>query len=134
MMISDIYSLAECVVGGWFILWGIVACSNVCSVRNLIKFFSNKENTPILQSVYLGLMPIGLFIVFSHNEWLFSPAVFVTLVGWSVIIQSVLWLVIPKYTRKIVEIPVWSHHLFIRGTGALSLALGVAILFPYFVI
>ena len=62
-MISNIYSLVECVVGGSFVIWGFIACINVKSVRQFVKFFVSKNNSPLTHALFFALLPFGLAIV-----------------------------------------------------------------------
>ena len=133
-MISNIYSLLECVVGGSLAVWGFVSFVNPKSLQQFIRFFTSKENASLIQALYFILLPFGLAIVFAHNEWVFNPSVIVTFIGWGIVTQCILWFVIPGPMRKFGSIKIWVNPIFIRCHGALVFTLGLLILYPYFVV
>ena len=132
-MISNLYSLIECVVGASFVIWGITVCINVKPVQKFIKFFVSSDNTIIIYGVASLVLPFGLAIIFAHNDWTYSASIIVTLVGWIVTIKCILWLIIPQYMNKIARHRLWQNAHVLRGIGALYFILGVSILYSYFI-
>ena len=47
-------------------------------------------------------LPLGALIVLTHNHWVWSPKVFVTIVGWAALLKATLFLLIPNTMLKIV--------------------------------
>jgi hypothetical protein len=44
-------------------------------------------------------LPLGLFIVFAHNVWVWGLPVIVTLLGWAMTVKSVIYLLFPGAHR-----------------------------------
>ena len=46
---------------------------------------------------------IGLFLVLTHNDWVFEPRVSVTILSWLFLMQSVAWLAAPIQMLKLIK-------------------------------
>ena len=60
-----------------------------------------KEPSRCLPLVLIGL-PLGLSVVLLHNEWSWSPSVFVTLFGWIALLKSSFYLLFPEAFTKLI--------------------------------
>ena len=134
-MIMDIYSLVECVLAGALFLWGISAVFNISSFQNAVNvFFKEDELSSFLTHFFaLMLLPLGLAIVFTHNDWVMDISVIVTLIGWVWTIKITLWLLIPRLMKKTFSslVPYMLNPWFIRIYGISMAAIGLFIFYPY---
>ena len=134
-MIDNLYSLVEVVLGSSLLIWGLALVINVKPVQQFLNFFLKDNLSPIFIFVVASLLlPLGLSVIWIHNEWVFDFPVIVTLVGWAVVIKCFLWMVLPKQLVKIIKWmqPILNNPWFIRGYGLLCLILGAFITKPYF--
>ncbi len=85
------------------------------------------DHSRALPFVYVGL-PLGLAIVLLHNQWSWSPSVFVTVFGWLAVIKSSLFLLFPAtYMRLAPGRETLRKIILIRGP--LLVIIGVLILY-----
>lgn len=70
--------------------------------ENMSKIITSIKNTPALfhSNALLSLL-MGLAIISQFNMWSTSLAVFVTLLGWCLIVRGVLSLFVPQMMMKI---------------------------------
>lgn len=47
-------------------------------------------------------LPLGLLIVMVHNVWVWSPVVMITIIGWALILKSVIWLLCPNLMQRLI--------------------------------
>ncbi|KTD06876.1 hypothetical protein [Legionella jamestowniensis] len=82
------------VLGFYFLIMAIVLLARVNFYRRFFATLTADYGT-ILVSASFGLA-VGLLIVVTHNFWILEPHVLiVTIVGWLILIKSILWLSIP---------------------------------------
>jgi len=85
------------------------------------------DHSRALPFVYVGL-PLGLAIVLLHNQWSWSPSVFVTVFGWLAVIKSSLFLLFPAaYMRLAPGRETLRKIILIQGP--LLVIIGVLILY-----
>ncbi len=87
-----------------FLVWGI---SHMIQPQLWIDFFTN-----LSQKKYGGLvvalytLPVGLLLLTCHNVWEWSPAVFVTIAGWSMTIKGIIYALFPQsFNRLFLDLP-----------------------------
>ncbi|MFQ5994831.1 MAG: hypothetical protein ACE5K1_07025 [Acidiferrobacterales bacterium] len=87
------------VVMSWFIL--IIGLSYLFQAREWIKVAKDAiENTHQLFVVFLFVLLLGLVVVTAHNTWILGPAVVITIIGWAMVIESVIFLVLSPVILK----------------------------------
>ena len=100
------YVLSQ-VFGLYLLLMAVVLLSRATYYRILVQGMP-AQSPGLLTSASYGLM-LGLLLVVIHNNWVWEPRVFVTLIAWFILIKSLLWLAFPEkmlvYTKKAVASP-----------------------------
>ena len=134
-MVDSLYSLVEVVLGTQFILLGLCSCANPKKVKEVLDFFmeESQASSAVLFVTLTLLLPMGLSIVWVHNEWIFDFPVIVTLFGWFCVLSCVLWLVLPEALRKLLHWmrPVVYNPWFVRAYGLFVVVLGLCVIKPY---
>ena len=133
-MVDNLYSLVEVVLGTSLLLWGVALVIHVQSAQAFIDYVVDDDSSSVLTYIVAAMfLSWGLAVVWIHNEWVFDFPVIVTLIGWIWTIKCFLWLIIPKYLRKVLKTvqPVLKNHWFIRGYGAFIAILGGLIVLSY---
>jgi hypothetical protein len=107
------------------ILFGVIGLSHLVQPKAWAKFFillRGKGEAGVLVDGLLNLPVAGLIIGF-HNVWSGIPAV-LTLVGWCLLIKSLLRFCIPKYGMMMMaRVSVGrSWEIQVAGVGLLALA------------
>ena len=133
-MLTDTYHLVESVVGSALIIWGLAVIINKHIIRSFFDTFTNIEKNETL--IYLTacmFLILGLITVWVHNDWLWSSAVIVTLLGWIITIQTSLWLLFPRFlvvlTKKFS--PLVLNTWFRISYGVIIIVLGFLIISKY---
>ena len=136
-MIMDIYSLVECVLGGALFLWGLTAICNVPSFQNAVNvFFKEDELSSFLTHFFaLMILPWGLAIVFTHNDWVLDFPIIVTVIGWVWTVKATCWLIVPRLMKKAFSplLPYILNAWFIRIYGSALMVIGLFIFYPYII-
>ena len=136
-MIMDIYSLVECILGGVLFLWGLAAVCNVLTFQNAVNIlFKKDELSSFLTHLFaLMILPLGLAIVFTHNDWVLDFPIIVTVIGWVWTVKATLWLIIPRLMKKafLPVVPYILNTWFIRIYGTVLMAIGLFIFYPYII-
>lgn len=134
-MIMDIYSLVECVLAGALFLWGVSAVLNIQSFQNAVNYFFKEDELSSFLSHFFALMilPWGLVVIFTHNDWALDFSLIVTLLGWIWTIKISLWLFIPRLMKKAFSplLPLILNAWFIRCYGVVLMIVGAIIFYPY---
>ncbi|HSW86083.1 MAG TPA: hypothetical protein VLG49_01130 [Rhabdochlamydiaceae bacterium] len=112
MWLSSIFGPFLAITGLWMLLYN----ENFMKVLNSIR---NNPGSLYITSV-INLL-IGLAILSWYNDWSWEPSLLVTLLGWAMIVRSVLLLFIPQLIIKTMMI----DHGFTRMMGAIPLAWGI---------
>lgn len=82
------------VIGIYLVIMAVVMVARAPYFRKLMASLTS-DNPVIVVSAGFSLL-LGLFLVILHNDWAVKPGILVTLVGWCVVIKSVLWLSMPE--------------------------------------
>ncbi len=89
--------------------------------ENISKIMTSVKNTPALfHSCAMINLLLGLAIVSQYNMWMMALPVFVTLLGWLLIIRGVMALFVPQMMLKMMigkgaNTKVWGFVTFIWG-------------------
>ena len=86
-----------------------------------------KDPPRCLALVLVGL-PLGLSVVLLHNQWSWTPAVFVTLFGWIALLKSSSYLLFPEPFMKLIPKRVALLKI-LRLEGPLLVVIGLLILY-----
>lgn len=80
--------------GLYMVILAFVMFNRVHMYRRLIEKMDPESGT-ILLGALVGLV-FGLFFVGINNDWRLTPGITVTLIEWTVLIVSLLWLAMPE--------------------------------------
>ncbi len=99
-------------------LWMIVYSENILKIFNIVRgsiafFYFNSV---------LNLL-IGFAILGHYNGWAWDPLIFVTLLGWALVIRGVIGLFVPQLLIAIVV----RNSQFLKFFGAVPLIWGLAL-------
>ena len=83
------------IMGLYLIIIAIILLARKNYYQHLLTNIKEGSSSVVVSSGF-GLL-IGLCVVLTHNIWLWETEVLVTLVGWGVVVKSVLWLSVPEY-------------------------------------
>lgn len=90
-------------IGLYLVIGAIVMIARAAYYRQILNQLK-ADNVLIAFAAGIGLMS-GIVLILMHNVWLLNLSVLLTLVGWLVLIKSILWLFAPEcmlsYTQKI---------------------------------
>lgn len=130
-MLIDMYSLVENVAGSLLIIWGLANMLNKSIIQSFFDTFTNREKNETL--VYLTasmFLTLGLITIWVHNDWYWSPAIIVTVLGWVLTVKTSLWLFFPKQLFKLTkQFSTLAVNLWFRlAYGLVSIILGALIL------
>lgn len=80
-------------LGLYMIILSIVFILRADYYKNIMENVDN-ERLAVLSGSSLSLV-LGLILISIHNFWAFEAYVIVTILGWLIVIKSVLWLALP---------------------------------------
>jgi hypothetical protein len=91
------------IMGLYLILTAIIMLTRRDYYQRLLTNIK-PDSSSIVVAGALGLI-FGLIVVLTHNIWLWESEVLITIVGWGLVVKSVLWLSFPEsmanYCRKV---------------------------------
>ena len=103
----------------------ITGLSHIAQPRMWAEFFIMLREKERVGSILVGLLhfPLGVTIVSFHNVWHGVPMV-VTIMGWGLLLKSLLYLVYPKHgMRMLARVSVdRSWEFVVAGLGAVALS------------
>ena len=132
-----LFQLTEQMIGYTLLIVSFALIFRTCFWLELLESLqqlSEKTTRQIGLFTATIVIPLGLFIVLTHNRWEWSPSVIVTSIGWSVLIKNSLILFFPKFIRLHLLISQQSRLFqlwFFRGVGMLYLICALAVLKSY---
>lgn len=138
-MQASLFFLAEQLVFCSLIFWGMSFILQTKLWIKLVKLiYSQNEQTFKLVCLVSGFiyLPLGLFLVLTHNDWELSPSVIVTLLGWLIVIKCLVLLLYPQIALKCRAIYVKSDSFltwYLRICGALYILLGALVLTHFWI-
>lgn len=82
----------------------VIGLSHIFQPRAWVKFFIMLREKGEVGSVLNGLphFPLGALIVSFHNVWHGIPLI-VTIMGWSLVIKSLIYLTYPKHGMRVLS-------------------------------
>jgi len=117
--------MIEQIIGFLFLILGL---SFLIYTRNWSKIISRMLRTEEgMMSCGMKELILGLIIISLHNIWSYSYAVIVTLLGWGMIIEGTIILLLPKVYKNVVRY--FYKKSMITGLGFIMIVISVAILF-----
>lgn len=91
------------IIGLYLFIVAIIMITRAGYYRELLTHLK-AGSSAVTVGATLGLI-LGIIMVVIHNIWIWESDVIITLIGWLLLIKSVLWLSFPecmvKYTQKI---------------------------------
>ncbi|MDE0151918.1 MAG: hypothetical protein OXK80_05430 [Bdellovibrionales bacterium] len=133
-------SLFTLIEQGMGYLIGIVGLSVLLRTQNWINILNDvcswKKQTLITFTLLCSFLylPIGMAIVLIHNEWSWSSAVIVTILGWVMVLKMLVFLFFPE---KVVMMNWLMNkgdkflYWFFKIVGVIYIGLGLLVLCPY---
>lgn len=120
-MFSEVFHsfLFAQVLGLYLIIMAIIMLSRVQFYRQFVMNLKASSGAVIVAASFALLF--GLFMVDIHNIWVLEPRLIITLLGWFIVIKSILWLSIPEKMSS------FSKRLF-AGAGYYVVVVIVAII------
>ncbi|RUR16118.1 hypothetical protein [Legionella septentrionalis] len=82
------------VLGLYFTVIAIILLSRKTYFQALVLEM-RPDGAQMIVAAAFGFL-LGLFIVVTHNIWVLEPRVLVTIIGWIILIKSLLWLALPE--------------------------------------
>ena len=76
-------------------------------------------------------LPLGLIVVMAHNIWVWGLPVIVTLIGWAMIVKSLLYLLIPRAVLLMIRDCQRSPRAF-KIAGVAGILLGALLVYESF--
>jgi len=71
-----------------------------------------------------AMVVAGLFLVVAHNIWLTIPAAIISVVGWMILLEGLVYLVLPDETLKLAVSTLNKPATYLVG-GAITIAVGI---------
>ena len=137
-MNENLFFLAEQFAYCLLIVWGLSIIIQTKIWIRITKLIFSQDDKLDYFCICLGLVffPQGLFIVITHNDWEMSPSVIVTLLGWAILIKSLLYLLWPRWVLKFKGFYEKSDLFltrYFRIAGAIYIILGLLICYNFWV-
>ena len=105
----------------------IFGVSHAVQPRLWADFFLAMKRTGFA-SLIIGMytVPFALVIVIGHNRWNWDWPLFITISGWGMMIKSIVYLVLPKLSERIIINPgrFGTHCGLFRVAGAFMVVVG----------
>lgn len=111
----------------------IVGLSHVLCGRHWQAFFEplfKNPGGPLVIAMYT--LPVGLLIVFTHNDWSWDLGVIVTVYGWGSLLKGTMYFLCPAMPLRLISERMRSSRSFTQAGGILvvfGLLLGYDCLF-----
>jgi uncharacterized protein YjeT (DUF2065 family) len=111
----------------------VIGLSHIAQPRAWVRFFIMFREKGEVGSILNGLLhfPLGALIVSFHNVWHGIPLV-VTIVGWGLVIKSLLYLTYPKHGMRMLSRVREERSSEFVIAGVLALGLSGLIAFSLF--
>lgn len=110
-------------VFSWFIL--ILGLSYLLQSENWIRLAQTVEDETFrFYPLSLFILVMGLMIVCTHNIWVLKWHVAITLLGWLLVIKSILYLLCTSWIDKMI-LSAESMRTWIRVSGTIFSLVGV---------
>ena len=138
-MINDtLYILVEQFMGWMLLFVGTSVLVRPMVWANFGRSIYNMDEAGINRLAIITttcFLPMGLLVVLTHNDWSgFSvPSLIVTILGWTIIIKSLLFFFLPVTMLKLQEVIYKNKsdqflNWFFRGIGVIYIAVSLLII------
>ncbi|KTC85337.1 MULTISPECIES: hypothetical protein [Legionella] len=95
MVDTFLHSLIIAQIAGLYLLiMSIIMLLRRNTYRQFVAHLKPSSGLIIMTASFALIL--GLFIVVIHNRWVLEPDVIITLLGWIIVIKSILWLAVPE--------------------------------------
>jgi uncharacterized protein YjeT (DUF2065 family) len=74
--------------------------------------------------IAMSTLPFGLAIVVLHNRWVLDWPVFITVVGWGMVLKSVVYFLVPAAAERVIAAGVERDYRAFRIVGIVMAVLG----------
>ena len=134
-MVDQLFILTEQLFCCLFIFKGLSLLLQTPSWLSLIKLIVSMEKSQlqslVLVSSLLGLC-FGLFIVLTHNDWIWSYSVIVTVLGWITCLKCGFFLLFPQLAVWCIKTLYGSYKplvlkWYFKGCGGVYILLSVLV-------
>lgn len=105
------------VLGPAFVIFALSAFMNRQWMRTMMDRLS--EDNPVLMLGGTFRVLVGLVIIVSHNMWVWSWELLITLIGWVALLKGVLVLWWPSQVMKMKKSLVTDNMIMLAGVVAL---------------
>lgn len=113
------------VFGLYLLIAGLVIMSRQSYFASVVSRFVEERLTRMILAI-LELVA-GIFLVMGHDDWVTTPGIIITIFGWMLVAEGVLYLALPD--KKLAKfIKMFNKPMWYRWGGALSLLLGAYLL------
>jgi len=93
--------IVQAVVAPAFLLVGL---SHAVQPQLWIRFFAELKRTGMAAAIIpMYTLPVALVLVVGHNVWAWGWPLFLTIVGWGMLIKCSLYAVVPGLADRVIE-------------------------------
>jgi uncharacterized protein YjeT (DUF2065 family) len=115
----------EAIVAPLFTLTGL---SHVLQPRLWVRFFERVEATGIGSLIIpMYSLPLGLFLIATHNIWTWDWPVAITIAGWGLTLKSSLYFLVPSAADRMLNTQMAKSSLSFQVAGGVMAILGAII-------
>ena len=112
---------------GWFYLvLGLSYCLKANDWLALVR--QMMEDQKLLQVWWIIFLGAGLWIIAIHNVWVWQWHVAVTILGWSLAIKSVIYMLYPQAINRFAGLSDAAMLAWIRGAGLVTALVGLILI------
>ena len=113
--------------------WLIMGLSRTMHPKAWTNAFAQVRDSRCAAFIMGGFaLPIGLLIIVGHNKWVLDWPLFITVVGWGMVIKSTIYLLYPTAADIVMERAGKSERA-IRFIGIIMTVFGVILTWQAFV-
>ncbi len=109
------------IFGPIFVIWGLWVFLYKENSKKVLEGLS--KSLPCLYLLGILNLIVGLFIINSYSVWCWHPSLLVTLLGWGVFLEGIIFFFIPKLSVKLYSLKKNTLTLFGLGAFIWGLAL-----------
>ena len=132
-MQENLFFLAEQLFFCVFILWGLSMMIQTKLWVKLVKYIYNQsaETFNLICLVMSVLcLPFAVFLIFTHNDWEWTPSIIVTVIAWIMFIKCLTFTLYPQLALKFKNFYGKDESFlkwYLRGCGAIYVLLGLLV-------
>ncbi len=117
------------VVGIYLLVMGISLLIRKETWMHVVKKYT--KNSALMMAVATAELIVGLLIVLTHNIWVNDWVVVVTVIGWLMFIEGVVYLLLPVETMKKL-VKSFNKPAYYKVCGIIALVLGILLTYITF--